>query len=152
MLFTFKLENYLDTTSINIAEDVGFKSVYFYMSTFKDNWPSCTIYCNEELLFILKTHGNRTYLSRYYKSKEVLSTTLVDGKLGGFAFLYKDEMMGHILHYNHHNLDGDQLCLKTGYSVKAKHGKLLNDIRSTAKGNNDILFAHELVLALIKWM
>lgn len=151
MQFTFKLESGIEQLNYDTYESISFKPIYYYLKHFSNKWSSCNIYCDGQLLFVVRNYGTRTYISRYEHNKEILSCTLVDKQLSGFAFLYKGGMMRYILKYDHHNLDGTQLALKEGYNATAISGKLIKDKRSTEKGDRDILFAHEMVLALIKW-
>ena len=150
MYFTFKLEKDIEQAEFSLEEGNGFKPIQHYLEEF-GSWPNCKIYCDHELLFSVRYYGKRAYVSRYYNDEEILHCTLYNGQLYGHTFLYKQGKMAYILKYNHHNLDGDQLSLATGYKVTSKNGELIKDIRSSDPGNKDILFAHELVLALIKW-
>lgn len=150
MLFTFKLEKDIAQHEFIIEEGNGFKPIQYYLKEFS-NWHNCKIYCDDELLFSIRYYGKRAYVSRYYNDEEILHCTLYNGQLYGHTFLYKKGKMAYILKYNHHNLDGDQLSLATGYKVVAKDGQLVRDKRSNDDGDRDILFAHELILAFIKW-
>lgn len=151
MKFTFKLTRGTEHELYETMESNTYKPLFYYLKVFKEQWQYCKIYCDDLFLFDIRSYGNRTYVTRYHEDKEVLSCTFINDQLQNHAFLYKNGEMTHILNYSNNNLEGDQLSLESGYKIDTLAGKLIKDKRTTEKGNADILFAHEMILALVKW-
>jgi hypothetical protein len=151
MYFIFLLEKDINRKTFCIEEGPGFKPIQYYLKHFSKDWSKCSIYCDDDLLFILRHYTNRTHVSRYEKDMEILSCTLINGQLDGFAFLYERGSMAYILRYDHNNLNGKQGMLIDKYSAVAKSGQFVDNENRTERGDRHILFAHEMVLALVKW-
>ena len=89
MYFVFILEKDINSQTFFIEEGPGFKPIQHYLKNFSKDWAKCTIYCDDDLLFILRHYTNRTHVSRYEKDIEILSCTLINGQLDGFAIIAK---------------------------------------------------------------
>jgi len=123
--------------------------VFFFLEEFSQ-WKNCVVTC-EGSTFDIRRYGSRAYITRQHDGQDIMRCTLVDGKLTGGAFLYKGGVLSHILKYKHHNLHGEQVSLDKSYKITAKEGDLIGDVRSNENGTVDILFANEMILALLKW-